>query len=137
MNTSVEMTDVFQFMELRAPFSPEAKMLRQHYIRDDLVGFCDDKPCRIDADLQSADSPSAIGKLVYEQVFCAPDAGNPVENLSNLMAEVLRLLMPYQPLCPGQDPDGWKPLSIFELERRAHFVVAGSYYLLPERLEQI
>jgi len=141
MNAIPEMTDVFRFMELRAPFSPEAKALRQNYIRDDFVGFCDDKPCRIDADLQSADSPSAIGKLVYEQVFCGRDTGNSEKNLSNLIRLLLGLLKPYQPLCPGQNPTGLDEtvglLSIFEMERRAHFEDAGSYYLLPERLEQI
>jgi hypothetical protein len=68
MSATPEMTDVFQFMELRAPFSPETKSLRQNYIRDDFVGLRGEKSDRIDTDLQSATSPSVIGRLVYEQV---------------------------------------------------------------------
>jgi hypothetical protein len=143
MSATPEMTDVFQFMELRAPFSPETKSLRQNYIRDDFVGLRGEKPDRIDTDLQSATSPSAIGRLVYEQVFCAPDAGNPAENVDNLIGAILGSLTPYQPLCPSpttngsHSTNGSKPLSITELERRAYINEGGLYYLLPERMEQI
>ena len=65
-----EMTNVFNFMELRAPYSPEAKALRQNYIRDDFMGFLKGKPCRLEADLQSETSRSEVGKLIYRLVFC-------------------------------------------------------------------
>jgi hypothetical protein len=151
MTTQPEMSDVFRFIELRAPFSPEAKALRQSYIRDDSVGVFRDKPCRVDADLQSTCSPSTIGRLVFEQVFCSLDAGNPAANLQNLIEAILGLLMPYQPPCNinGDSRDyshlyafngalvAPEPLQIFELERHPHIHVGDIYYLLPERLEQI
>jgi hypothetical protein len=143
-------------MELRAPFSPEAKALRQSYIRDDIVvgsSPVDDqeaapvplpkyKPGRNDEDLQSEDSPSDIGKLVYKQVFCVPD-DNPWEQLQNLLRAVLELLKPHEPLCPANGKEGGgsnkvqNPLWISELERHPHIIVGNFYYLLPEKLEQI
>ncbi len=140
MSVTPEMTDIFQFTELRAPFTPEGKSLRQNYIRDDFVGLLNDKPSRIDTDLQSAASPSAIGRLVYEHVFCDPDLGNPSENLDYLVGAILDSLTPYQPPCPNNgslSTNRVKPLSIIELERRAYINQGGLYYLLPERMEQI
>ena len=58
MAATLEMTNVFQFMEIRVPFSPEAKALRQNYIRDDFIELSD-KPVRKDTDLQSDKSPVA------------------------------------------------------------------------------
>lgn len=136
-----EMTDVFQFMELRAPSSPEPTALRQHYVFDDSVGYALDRPARIDADLQSADSPSSIGSLVYEQVFCKSLEGTPADNIESLVDSVLGLLTPRQTRCPATDDLGPTtsplPLQIFELERHPHIIVGDLYYLLPERLEQI
>jgi hypothetical protein len=137
------MTDVFQFMEVRPPFLPEAKSLLQNYVRDDFVGLHNDKPGRIDTDLQSVASPSTIGRLVYEQVFCSDETGDPDEKLNTLLDEVLELLAPYQPLCPAPSPlspdatNGVKALSIADLERRAYVRKGDVYYLLPERMEQI
>lgn len=153
MSAKPEMTDVFQFMELRAPFTPDATSLRRNFIYDDFVGYRGDTPDRIDADLQSDDSPSAIGRLVYMQVFCAPDLGNPIENLDRLIDAVLGLLSPYEPRCStvetvtpkafmietSPSSDRAKPLSITELERHAHIIDIDRslYYLLPERIEHI
>lgn len=134
MSPTPEMTNVFQFMELRAPYTPEAKALRQNYIRDDFVGFRDDKPARVDSDLQSDKSSSAIGKLVYEHAIC--------NTHDYLLEDALDFLTPYAPPCPGDDPDRVKakPISIFELEGQAHISQNDAgivYYLLPERLENI
>jgi hypothetical protein len=131
MSDTPEMTDILQFIELRAPFSPEAKSLRRNYIYDDVIGFRNDQPTRIDVDLQSETSPSVIGRLVYMYVFC--DA-----SINDFLAAVLNLLPPYQPPCyPSPLPSGVRPLLITELERRAYIDFDGMYYLLPERLEQI
>ncbi len=147
MSTTPGMTNVFQFMELRAPFSPDSKALRQKYIRDDVVvsrGENQDgvpKSARIDADLQSPASASTIGRLVYEQVFCTPDSVDftEVDRTQNLLNAILGLLGPYQPQCPMPSyfADNATPLSIAELERRTYVVEEDLYYLLPERLDQI
>ena len=50
MSTASVMTDVLNFMQLRAPFSPTVSALRKNYIRDDLVSLVGEKPGRIDAD---------------------------------------------------------------------------------------
>ena len=104
MNATPEMTNVFQFMELRAPYSPEAKSLRQNYIYDDFIGYSKaDKPDRIDTDLQSIASPSAIGRLLYDQVFCADEKGTPEARFTRLveMMVMLKLLKPSAPPCPS------------------------------------
>lgn len=141
-----EMTDVFRFMELRAPFSPEPRSLLQNYIRDDFIIPPPDDPIlvlgarykfgRVDTDLQDV---SDVGRLVYKQVFCTEDYGNPVRNVNRLIGAILGLLRPSMPVCPGAEdlPEGVSPLSITELERGAYIVEDGLYYLLPERLEQI
>src|SRR5215211_1494802 len=126
MAAQPDMTDVFQFMEVRPPFSPEVKSLRLNYIRDDFVGLRGDKPDRIETDLQTVSSPSTIGRLVYEHVFCADGADNPDEDPNTLIDAVLALLAPYQPLCPAPTPPtpssttAIRELSITELERRAY-----------------
>jgi hypothetical protein len=142
MTATPEMTNVLRFMELRAPYSPPGKALRQNYIHDDVVSLCGVKPCRIDADLQTAGSASAIGKLVYEHVFCKSNSGSIELDIANLLIAVFGLLTPYRPFCTAPltfagETGEMKPLSIFELERRAHINYEGAYYLLPERLEQI
>jgi hypothetical protein len=143
MSDTPDMTDIFQFMEVRAPFSPDTRSLRQNYIRDDFVGLRDSKPNRIETDLQSATSPSAIGRLVYERVFCSDDANDLGNSLDALTDEVLGLLVPYEASCPTptvpapHSTNGLRALSITELERRAHINEGDLYYLLPERMEQI
>jgi hypothetical protein len=153
-----EMSNVFQFMELRAPFSPEEKSLRQNYIVDNLIVSNGEASARIDADLQSTTIPPSIGSLVYESVFCRNGDHFPEEMITELLNELLKLLPKYQPLCPEPVPTEpvveplsitypapfVEPLLITELERRAHIKVAGEqindpdlYYLLPERLEHI
>lgn len=146
MNAIPEMTDVFQFMELRTPFSPEVKSLCQNYIYDDFIHHNkNDQPDRIDTDLQSVASPSVIGRLVYEQVFCEGDKGTPEEKFNRLveMMVLWRILKPYAPPCPTplthmpHSPVEVEPLSITELERHAYLSTGGVYFLLPERLDQI
>src|SRR5205823_14870712 len=122
---------------------PQWKALRQNYIHDDVVSLCGMKSCRIDADLQTAESPSAIGKLVYKHVFCKPAAGSIETKIGSLVFDILKLLKPYHLLCPvsltveGENPGVTNPISIFELERYAHINYDGAYFLLPDRLEQI
>lgn len=153
MSVKPEMTNVLQFMELRAPFSPEAEVLRQSYIRDDIVveplsledlqalkpaRAAKYKPGRNDEDLQSDESPSAIGQLIYKEVFCKPDDGA----LERILDAVLNLLTPYEPLCPvNGEKEGiakrLQPVWISELEHHPHIIIGNLYYLLPEKLEQI
>lgn len=137
MSVVPEMSDVFRFTELRAPYSPDVKALRQHYIRDDYVDFRGETPCRIDADLQSANSPSAIGKLIFEQVFCNVIEVSNQRAIEGLTEAVLHLLTAQ--VLPCHDADGRErvTVSLFDLERSAHLKIDDAYYLLPERLEQI
>ena len=63
---SLEKTDVFQFMVIRAPNSVAPKPSQRNYIKDEVI----DRKGRREADLFSAGSDSEIGKLVYRKVFC-------------------------------------------------------------------
>ena len=119
MSVNPPMTDVLRFMEVRAPFSPEAKSLEQNYIRDDFIGVWNDKRGRYDSDLQIG--ASVIGRLVYQLVFCGLDGGDPVTNVNNLITAVLQLLTPYQAMCPpSAHSDKTKPLY------RASWSISGS-----------
>src|SRR5687768_14996435 len=134
MSTTPEMTDLFRFTELRAPYSPEAKPLRQNYIRDDFIRLGNDGSHLLDPDFELDTSPSVIGHLVYEQVFCKVSAGTVGQDNENLISTILALLTPYEPTCSTVVA---KPLAIADLERRAYIQQNGLYYLLPERLNQI
>ncbi|MBI5885723.1 MAG: hypothetical protein HZB85_03980 [Deltaproteobacteria bacterium] len=142
MSTTPGVTDIFQFMELRAPFLPDTKALRQNYIRDDLFRIVNGRPERVDADIHSEKSLSTVGKIVYNHVFCEKnEITNRAERRSNnsrLLASLLHLLKPYKPVSPSEPPGkGINPLSITELERRAHINFEGAFYFLPEHLEHI
>lgn len=149
MSDTPQMTDIFNFMELRSAFQPEDKSLQRSYIYDNIIGTLNEVPARIDVDIQTKQSPSAIGRLVYEQIFCTKDAGNMTENIGNLLDKVLTLLTPYMPRCTEKDTGSdspssgggsvaaTQPLSIQDLERNAYIVIRNSYYLIPYRLEMI
>lgn len=152
MSNSPQITDVFNFMELRSPFQPEDSSLRRSYIYDDVIDNADNRdvtPSRQDVDLQTINSPSAIGRMVYESVFCTKDSGSSVENIDNLLKKMMALLTAYVPVCGKKSIGGHAhnsvgeraqvalPLVIQELERNAYLNIRNNYYLIPYRLETI
>ena len=136
-----EPTDVYQFMELRAPYTPELASFRLNYIRDEVLKITDDKLNKVafvDADLQSEKSSSTIGQLIYNKVFCGTNSD------ASIVDSVLKLLPPYQASCAeniiGRKPNLAAPLRglvLTDLERHCYFQRAGTYYLIPDRVDTL
>src|SRR5690242_17181831 len=124
--------DVLQFMMLRAPAAPAAGLARRNHIVDDVVTAEE----RRAEDLFSTASPSAIGKFVYDRVFCAVGSDNPA-NLALLLNGMLDALIDglpnFQPACPNEAGG----LDLGDLQNRTYFARSGIYYLLPDRFEDV
>ena len=108
---SLEKTDVFQFMVIRAPNSVDPKLSQRNYIKDEVI----DRNGRREADLFSAESNSQIGKTVYQKVFCdeTPIAGPAGFQLlqpspADILSSLLETLTSFAPSCPTQNPARWK-----------------------------
>ena len=65
MATETIATNILRFMELRSPYAPLAKSMRQNLILDDVIGKVGESTARFEVDLQAKDAPSAIGRFVY------------------------------------------------------------------------
>jgi hypothetical protein len=91
---------IFSFMMVRpADLIPEER-LQAGYIRDNVLTKGRGMAL---VDLQSADSPSAVGRLVYQRVFCqgpVPSMGVAMLLLRN---EVLQMLPAYKAFCDDAD----------------------------------
>ena len=149
------MTDqvpILDFMLVRPPSEVEAPVMSRRYIRDVVL----DRQARahLDVDLQSAQSPSPIGRLIYQKVFCETLPANDLEAVQDIRGAVLGLMDAYEAQCDWL-PDRKKgprhpvaisgaaaaanilPLDIAELERHAYLQLDGLYYILPDRLGRI
>jgi hypothetical protein len=139
-----EQEAVFDFMVVRPPDSVAPGMLCRHYVHDDvLVAKEDGAVARVPVDLCTQDSPSQIGRDVFDAVFCRPDAeGVPVPaRIAELLDGLLRRLL-------LQDPQSGKygeissscsaisSLAIQNLDRCAYAQVDGHRVLLQDRLDQ-
>jgi hypothetical protein len=130
---ATEKVPVFQFMLVRPPEKVPAPTLTTDYIHDDLV-VRDGRAVRVDADLQSDDAPSQVGRLVYQRVFCGDGEPSVVVALQELRDTLLALLPRYAPPCPSDVDDTAQPLALGDLERHAWINANGYYYLLPDQL---
>lgn len=133
--STVEKTNVFQFMVIRTPASVEPKASQRNYIRDDAPSLAG----RSDADLFSTNSSSKIGVIVYQKVFC--DDPPPIYSrayipqpttTNDIFAAVLGMLPSFAPGCPSS-----QPREIEALRDRPYLFSGGRYYLLPYRLEDL
>jgi hypothetical protein len=130
---------IFDFMVVRPALETDAATLRRAYIRD---AFLPGKGGLVDVSLQSAQSPSAIGRLVFHKVFC--ETPSPVERqqLDGIFAAMLSLLVPRQAQCDDAPPMATPssthtaplPLDIGLLQRHAYVRVGELFYLLPDRV---
>ncbi|MGW3815313.1 hypothetical protein [Streptomyces sp. NPDC005046] len=148
---------ILDFLVVRPPRALDPGVLGRCYVRDDLIVLRDGKAVRVDTDLHSPDSPSRIGRLVYEKVCCEchrtsdkppsrkddkagctpPPSTDPA--MQDLFESLLGFLTPRKPLGCHEEKEerGYEPLDIAELERHAHLKLGGVYYVLPDTLEQI
>jgi hypothetical protein len=91
---------VFDFMMVRPAEQMPAERLLVGYVHDTVLtkdrGYAP-------VDLQSAESPSAIGRLVYQKVFCEPRSPDLSIALTMLRNAVLATLPAYEPPCDNVD----------------------------------
>jgi hypothetical protein len=132
-----EMTPIFDFMVVRPPDVVDPEVLRRDYIHDDVLVATSDVP----EDLNSVESTSVVGRLIYKEVFCG-SLGAGWRARDHLVKELLKLLTPRAPVCEKPDErctagSAVKPLLIEELERHAYVRDDCYYYLLPDRLDQV
>ncbi len=139
--TDTARVPILDFMLVRPPSEVDAEVNRRRYIRDTVLTKA--AHGHIDADLQSAESPSAIGRLVYQRVFCLPTEGPETANVERLRNDILGLLTPREPPCQrrhgGTHPEieripGVQPLDIADLQRHAFLRIGDTFYLLPDRI---
>lgn len=126
---------ILDFVLVRPPSDVERKTLRRRYIRDTALTKEHDS---LEVDLQSAQSPSAIGRLIYERVFCQPANPGERQQMDDVFATVLSVLTPRQPRCEGARDEATAsgstvlPLDISALQRHAYVRVEDTFYLLPD-----
>jgi hypothetical protein len=140
--SDVEQIPLLDFMLVRPPSQIDAAVTRRRYIRDTVLTKARG---RVDADLYSAQSASAIGRLIYKQVFCGQN-DDPAEVLLDIRGEVLALLTPRKPPCDAVDvPAGaahagassYEPLNIADLERHAYLRLGDLFFMLPDQLAEV
>ncbi|MER7172340.1 hypothetical protein [Streptomyces mesophilus] len=131
-----ERLPILDFLVVRPPRAVDPGVLRRSYIRDDLIVLFDKEAVRKDVELQVADGPSEIGKLVYGKVCCEglPPSDKAMESLFQVL---LTLLTPRVAASCHEGRSEYEPLDISELERHAHLKVGDVYYVLPDTIEQI
>ena len=127
---------IVEFMVVRAPETIGALAYYRQFIRDEIsrAPVLTHVP---DPDTYSVTRVSAIGRIVYNLVFCRslPDADFPAA----LKKELLALLTPRRPYCQVQtETDPGPPRLVLEdLERHAYLRDGDDYYILPDTLEQL
>jgi hypothetical protein len=128
-------TPIVEFMVVRAPQTVGALASYRHFIRDEIsrAPVLTHVP---PSDTYSVTRTSAIGRLIYDLVFCRnlPDADFPAA----LKEELLALLAVHRPYCEGhaEDPAAAR-LVLEDLERHAYLREGNDYYILPDTLEQL
>lgn len=120
--TDVDQVPILDFMLVRPPSDVDRSVLRRRYIRDVILTKGDGT--YTDVDLQSPGSPSAVARVVYQEVFAVDHDAEP---LAQIKRGVLGLLI-------ARDQ---RSVSINELERRAYLREGEFFYLLPDRVEYI
>lgn len=121
--STLEKTNVFQFMVIRGPESPEPAALQRGYIRDD-------------DDLFSAKSKSSVGPMIYRKVFCEELPGAlPASRAADGIIDALLETLPFffEPLCPSPADH----YALTALGDRPYLVANGRFYVLPDRLQSV
>lgn len=146
-NASEQSSNLFGFMVVRPPKTVAEQKLRRSYIFDERIANYVHGP----ADLFSPQSDSAIGRLVYEMVFCPEpeetpgttyipesEVVRPTPRSRNLaiVEAALALLPTYYAPCPDIDPLGQtvSPIAVETLIGRNYFERDGHILVIPERL---
>lgn len=133
-NIPGDAVNVFEFMLVRSARTVDKGKRRREYITDHTL----DKSGVADSDLFSEESTSAIGKLVYYQVFCSPSASsttiNDAARYSLTRQAILGVLANVVPACPHQDPGR----QLEAMGERNYIVHASNrYFLVPDRLADV
>lgn len=140
-------TNLFGFMIVRPPRTVADEKLRRDYIFDERIANFVHGP----ADLFSPESDSAIGRLVYEMVFCPEpeetpstsyipesEVVRPTPRSKNLavVEAALALLPAYYAPCPDIDPlsQTVPPIAVETLSGRNYLERNGHLLVIPERL---
>jgi hypothetical protein len=145
-SASEQSSNLFGFMVVRSPKTVAEQTLRRDYIFDERIADFVLGP----ADLFSPQSDSAIGRLVYEKVFCPepePTPGttipesevvHPTPRSKNLaiVEAAIALLPTYYAPCPEIDPLGQAvpAIAVETLSGRNYFERDGHILVIPERL---
>lgn len=148
--SSSDKINVFQFMSLRAPEATDRPSSTRGYVWDtgDLerqtLEYLDDngdvaanyKVTRPRREPFRPDSDSAVGRLVYDNVFQVASGLSPKQVSAAVVAGVLEQMVTLQPQL-GTAPVGGRTIDIVhQLDQQAHLATAtgDKFYLLPTRL---
>jgi hypothetical protein len=127
-------TDVFQFMSVRAPQSIDSKTLRLCYIQDDDIPQAEKSHKKL-RNVFSLNSGSALGKILYQKIFCDNSGKSAGQLNEDIIQAVLSLVESKSALCEVGNYTSDDLVN--ELESRPYFYQDYQYYLLPEKLEFI
>jgi hypothetical protein len=126
---------LFNFLSVRAPEPVKATTRLRSYIEDDVLASPEHvSVTHVDPDTSSLEHRSEIAALVYRRVFCN-DPMPLADALASLLESLLELLTPLQPSCD----DGAAAASALQLNDLTQhtFEHDGSWYVLPDRLDQL
>lgn len=131
-NAPAGAVDAFEFMLVRSARSVERSKRRREYIRDETLY----KGGIMDSDLFSESSSSAIGKLVYNRVFCPPSGSSSLPDAARqslLWQEVLQGLTGILPTCPYQGAGK----ALEAIGERNYLYAFNKYFVIPDRLSDV
>jgi hypothetical protein len=123
-----EQVPIFDFMLLRPATQIDVGILRRKYIHDDVRT----DQGRVLVDLQSPNSPSKIGRLIFQKVFCEIPNPAPREALLELRNSVVALLPSFEAQCSNNSVT--YPLDIASLQQHAFLRFGDKFYFLPDQL---
>ncbi|NEU10497.1 hypothetical protein GZH53_19380 [Flavihumibacter sp. R14] len=136
-------TDVFQFMVIRSPKSNDRKKVLSNYIRDNYKLRYETEVKIVDRYLDARDGnspygdqipPSAIGRLLFQKVFCEPSDNRPEETNDEIIQAVLNLATTGSTInCELAET----LITIQDLETSPYLQMEGQYRLLPQNLEAV
>jgi hypothetical protein len=127
----VDPVNVFQFMVVRAPEVPAATAARRNLIRDDVLRATG----RVERDLFSDASASAIGQLIYRIVFCSDAVPGFSTDFDYVLAQLLPSLISVETPCPTSELTDPQPL--LQMPDRETLFHAGVHHLIPNRLDDL
>ena len=126
---AVEQAPILDFMMVRAPDPVSAAAMRRHYIRNWLLvlrGMVTHAPAP-NEDPNLLQRSSKVGKLVFEKIF-----GQFPEQEEKALEDLLAALLSQLP--PGISG---AELLLEDLDRDTFLIRYDTYYLIPDRLDQL